>query len=225
MKTVLYFNFPIQLLSGFMQNERECLNNIFDYALTKHSNRLEFGSQKQRFKDSAEYFGVTVGNTDKSLRNGTGLIDSLPESSPIVGINVDLFFDFYKNDKTEWDKACLLAYLAIKSIIVSKPYSKVTNDYWFSRMAGLTNSSQELPSEIAKYKTERLTRKLKLELSLNWGLVTYSRYTRGFYASFTLSLEDLIYQAEKKRKTRLETEFKNKQKQAYLIAMAKLNSS
>jgi hypothetical protein len=224
MKTVVYFNFPIQLLSGFMQHERECLINIFDYALTKRANSLEFGSQKQRFKDSAEYFGVTVGNTAKSLKNGTELIDSMPERSPMVGISRELFFEYYTNDKTEWDKACLLAYLALKSIIVSKPYCKVTNDYLFSRMAGLVNSSQELPAEIAKFKTERLTRKLKLELSLNWGLVTYSRYTRGFYASFTLSLEDLIYQVEKKRKTRLEAEHKDKQKQAYEIAMAKLNS-
>ncbi len=36
-KNERYFNFPIRLLGGFLENDREVLDNIFDYALYFHS--------------------------------------------------------------------------------------------------------------------------------------------------------------------------------------------
>lgn len=222
-----YFNFPIQLLEGFMVDSEKCLKNIFDYSIVCYTQKIEKESVSDKLRKAEDYFGVKIGNKEKTFNNGNELIDLLPVNSPKSGISKELYFEFYKNDKSEFDKVCLLGFLAIKSIILAKPYSKITNDYWFSRMSGKINTIkvEDLPPDLSKYLTERLTRKIKFELSNKWGLVTYSRYTRGFYASFTLSLEDLIYQAEIRRKTRIEKIQKEAEKQAYINAMKKINTN
>lgn len=65
-----------------------------------------------------------------------------------------------------------------------------------------------LSEQILKYNKEYWFRKIKPELILNWGLKYYSRYTRGFYVSFKLSLEDLVFVAEKRRKSTKEKQLK-----------------
>jgi hypothetical protein len=68
-------------------------------------------------------------------------------------------------------------------------------------------------------------RKIKFELSQSWGLTTYSRYTRGFYVSFTLSLEELVFEAEKRRKSLKEKQARQRECNAVQAALNRLNSS
>lgn len=49
-----------------------------------------------------------------------------------------------------------------------------------------------------------MTKKIKNELKDHWGLKSYSRYTRGFYVSFNMTLENLIKTAEADRTARKE---------------------
>lgn len=222
-----YFNFPVQLLGGFMDNSIKILDSIADYAVYEHSLKLILGSEIENMKDSANYYNITLGNYKKSLENGKLAYNRLPNNSPKVGLNLSLFWDFYKDEKTEFDKICLLGFLAIKSILGSKAYCKLDNKFWLSRMDGQTksiNDFDELSKEISQYANEYQTKKIKTALRDNWGLVTYSRYTRGFYVSYSISLEQLIYEAEKRRAATKEKEYKHQEKEALKRALEKIKN-
>ncbi len=210
-----YFNFPIQLLSGFLLNHQTCLKKVLYYSLYKYGLTLT-GNQNQRIKASAEYFGVSLGDMSQANEMGSKLVDDFPSNSPMTGIATSVFWKYYGDQKQEWDKVILLAFLAMKSILGDKPYMKIDNKYWLSRMAGERQSIpyQCLPPEIYKYKNEYQTKKLKHELSESWGLVTYSRYTRGFFISFKMPLKDLILEAEKKRRSNRLLRAKKEQQEA-----------
>ncbi|MEL4306729.1 hypothetical protein [Joostella sp. CR20] len=201
-----YFNFPIQLLNGFMGDSVGVLQRICDYAVYDHYLKLDQGTKAQKLKAVERYFGMILHNSNNSYAKGEALRRSIPVNSPKVGINRNVWFDYCKNHKTDFEKISLLGFLAIKSIVQNKTYCKVTNRFWLSRMDGLIKSvskDDELSDEIKKYANRWQLTKIKEELIISWGLVHYSRFTRGFYVSFKLSLEDLIYQAEKKRKSTL----------------------
>ena len=65
-------------------------------------------------------------------------------------------------------------------------------------------------------------KKIKTELRDNWNLITYSRYTRGFYVSFKLDLEQLVYEAEKRRKSTKEKQAQLAEKLALEKALSRL---
>lgn len=224
-----YFNVPIQLISGFMEDSRTCLDNIFDYAICYHAEKsLIIGDLSDKIKSSCKYFGVTTGSLQRTASNGMALINSIPANSPKFGISVEMYFEFYKNDKQPFEKACLLAFLAIKSINNTKPYSKITNGFLWARMDGKTYSITsviELSSAIQFYANEYQTGKIKKQLRDSWGLVYYGRYTRGCYYSFTLKLEDLVFHAEKRRKSNKDKIYKLKELEAVQQALIKLNNS
>lgn len=213
-----YFNFPIQLLKGFMIDEKKVLSNICDYAVYTKSLDLILGdTELENMRDSARYFKISLTSIDRSLKNGVLLHENIPKNSPKVGLSKSMFFEFYTNDKSDFDKICLLGFLAIKSILGTKPYTKLDNKFWLSRIDGnpkSINDYSELSNEIRTYANEYQTRKIKIALRDNWGLATYSRYTRGFYVSYILTLEQLIYEAEKRRKSTIEKQNKIKEKEA-----------
>lgn len=221
-----YFNFPIVLLEGFIRND-EVLDNIFDYAIYAHTLKYEYGDYVEMIKSASKYFGVKTGDALKTYRNGEMLYNSIPRKTPKVGLSLDIFWDYYKNDKDEFQKVCLLGFLAIKSILQNKAYCKMTNKFWLSRMDGKTksvNTYDDLSPEILKYANEYQTKKIKTELIHNWSLEHYSRYTRGFYVSFKLSQEELIYEAEKKRKSTKEKQRKFSEQIALERVLSRLNN-
>ncbi|EKT4498921.1 hypothetical protein SL054_002207 [Flavobacterium psychrophilum] len=223
-----YLNFPIQLLSGFMIDTRKVLNDIIDYAVYQNSLKLELGTDLEKIKTSASFYNMTLGNNKNTFDNGKMLYNSLPENSPKVGLSISMFWDFYKNDKSEFDKICLLAFLGIKSILGTKSYCKVTNLYLWARMDGKTNTIvevSELSNEVRKYANRYQSENIKNELILNWHLIYYSRFTRGFYVSLKMTLEDLIFEAEKKRKSIKENQYKQLKNEALKKALDRLKTT
>lgn len=211
-----YFNFPIQLLEDFLTNDMRCLNNICDYAVYKHSLTYLESRQEDRIKLSASSFSLTMGSVKNTARNAKNILSIIPDKSPMVGINITIFWDFYKNDKTEFEKVCLLGFLAFKSILGDKGCCKTTNKYWFSRMSGSVKSVEieSMHDVIQKYHTRRYQTKIKTALENNWGLKEYSFHTRGFYISFRLSIDDLVKYAEDRRESTKEKQLKQAKKDA-----------
>lgn len=223
-----YLNFPIQLLAGFMIDTLKVLDNITDYAVYENSLKLDLGTDLDKIKTSASFYTIVLGDNKKTLNNGKMLCNSMPSNSPKVGLSVSIFWDFYKNDKSEFDKICLLAFLAVKSILGIKSYCKVTNLYLWARMDGKTNTIvevSELSNQVRKFANRYQSENIKNELILNWHLIYYSRYTRGFYVSLKMSLEDLIFEAEKKRKYIKENQQKQQQKEALKKALERLKTT
>jgi len=223
-----YFNVPVQLLQDFIPNTNQSLNNIFDYAIYDHAaNKLEYDDISVRITAACKHFRVTC-NEEKTCEIGTALHNSIASNSPKVGISTDLFFDYYKNHKTNFEKACFLMFLALKSIIQNKAYCKITNAYLWARMDGKASSLKpfdKLSSEIKFFTSEYQTNKIKKELRNNWQLVYYGRYTRGCYYSFQLNLEQLVYEVEKKRKSNLNKAYRQKELEAINKALNKLKSN
>lgn len=186
-----YFNFPIQLVEGFLVNTEKVLDDIFNYALYAHAIKLDHNTDEAKMKAAFNDFEVesVVQNT---LKGGRKLYNFFPLKSPFVGISKTIYFDFYKNEKTDFEKATLLAFLALKSIVGVKPYMRTNNSFMLSRMDGKLTSVIDyayLSDEVRKYSTEYQTRKLRNELFDKWGLV-YCQ-SRGFLASWSLTLDKL----------------------------------
>ena len=222
-----YFNVPVQLFAGFMEDSKKCLDTVFDYSIYIHSINL-IGTETERFKAACKWYAAKPGNTEQSIKNGKQLTRETPENSPKVGLKLSLFWDYYKNEKSDFEKLCLLGYLAIKSILQNKAYCKIDNKFWLSRIDGKAKSVSEfweLSEKICKYSTEYQTVKIKTELRNNWGLTTYSRHTRGFYVSFSLTLDQLVFEAEKRRKSTRDKQYKEAEKEAIKKALEKLNNN
>jgi len=222
-----YFNFPVPLLSNFLTNKKECLDNILYYSLYYHAeNKLEHGSIDQRIKASADHYNVQLGSAANAILNGKELNEVYNDQNlPIIGLSLNIYWDYRSNYKTEFEDVTLLAFLAIKSIVQKKSYNKLTNLFWLSRMngnPGTVESAKELSNELQRYAKEYQITKIKDELSINWNLIHYGRYTRGFYVSFKMTLENLIFQVEKKRKSKQVQTEKEKRKIALSKAMERL---
>jgi hypothetical protein len=196
---IKYLNFPVQLLKGMLTYRRDVLNDILDYSVYAHSLNLNYNTRDERFTEALHYYAVIPGSKEKSYRNGRDLYDSIPINSPMTGITVKSFWEYFQNDKTDFEMICLLAFLALKSIIGHKARVKTNNLFWLSRMDGHVRSVslEELSPEIREYYTPYRMRKIKIELVNSWGLKTYSKNTRGFYVTFRsdITIDDLAYTA------------------------------
>lgn len=222
-----YFNFPIQLLEGFIDYPDKALKNILDYSVYRMTLDYEFGDEEEMIASSKKYFGISGGNNLATYENGKEIFESIETKSPMVGMKKEIFFDYYKNPKTEFQKATLLAHLAIRSILKKKSYCKVTNLFLWSRMDGKTHAVDdiwELSPSIRNFTNNYQTRKLKAELKDNWFLVEYSKRTRGWYVSYNMSLTDLIFQVEKRKKKNRDEKRKQDEKDAYDEAMRRLKN-
>lgn len=237
MSDVKYFNFPIKLLEDIFKDKNTVLENILYYALYSHSLKLDeedlySNSEFSKFKSAAKFYSVTLGGGDQDiklkLRQGKKLFDSIPTDSPKVGLNIKIFWDYYKNDKSDFDIACLAAFLAIKSILGFKPYCRTDNSFLWGRMSGNAKAIKdvsELSEGVKKYANDYQTVKIKNALRDGWELVTYSRYTRGFYVSFTLDLPALIMEAETRRKSTKEKQYKQQEKDIVSQVLTRLKEA
>lgn len=200
-----YFNFPVQILEGMFEDKGKVLHDILCYSLFAHTEKLFLGNNIERFIEAAKYYNVGLQGTEKSCyKRGMELFNSIPDKSPKVGINLPMYWEFRSDTQSQFDIACLTAFLALKSILGKDDYCKTNNALLWSRMDGnskTVNDKSELSPFTQKYCNDYQTVKIKNELCLNWGLVTYSRFTKGFYISFKMNLAELVLKAEKARKT------------------------
>lgn len=226
-----YFNFPIALLDGLFEDKKSVLLNIRCYALFAHAEKLhKKDDEEYNFLESAKFFEVSNDWSEREKKQyfetGKILFSSIDENSPKVGLNIDIWKDYFKNHKSEFDLACLAAFLAIKSILgPNKAYCRLTNLFLWSRMNGYSNTVEdcsELSPCIAKYAAEYQTKKIKDALKIDWSLTLYGINTRGFFVSFKLNKEELAMQVEKSKKSNKLKEYNHQIKNARNKALAEL---
>jgi hypothetical protein len=222
------------LLEGFLCDSKKCLNNISDYAFYTHSLQLEFGNEIDKMKSCYLFYGFRINdsgdNIKKSINNGKTLFNSFSHNTVKTGISLKIWWDYYQNEKKEFEKVCLLGFLSFKSMMLKSKYRHTTNIQWLSRMDGKPKTCNpfELSEEIKKYHNEYQTKKIKLALSYidkdsrGWGLKTYSINMRGFAISFSLSIEKLAELAESRKLCNKKIRLKNNTKEAQLKARSKL---
>lgn len=220
-----YFNFPIAILNDFFIDKEKSFNSMLHFALYDHAyNKLKYGTLLDRFIESSKYHNVSIGNPKASLSLGEEIYQEFEGQKVKIGIETGMYWEFLNEEKTPFEYNCLIAYLGIKSILQKQAYCKVTNLYWLSRMDGWSSpmSLEDLSEPIRNLANEYQLKKLKFELMENWGIINYGRYTRGFYVSSKLKLEDLIYEVEKKRKARKFKKQQEEKKTALAEALKRL---
>jgi hypothetical protein len=208
------------MLQHGMNDIHTAVNNAMEYGLYIYCQKDE-----GILEENDSFMGILFADKYEAFRRGKRLYDKTPSKCPKTSINVDILFDFYKNNKSDFEVVTFLAFAAIRSILQKQAYSKITNQYLLSRMAGGTSKDADLPDCLIPYNNRYQLDKIKTELQLHWGLKLYGNHTRGFYVSFSMDLEDLVYHAEKNRKAYQERQLKNQKKEAAIKAKMKLNNS
>lgn len=184
-----FLNFPIQLLEGFMENPLVCLDNIFCYGVislikNRKLSSIEEIRRKWKYKISKE-------DEHNILEKGKILYDKFKdENFPYTGIHFKTYLRYLKS-KTDQEYMCLLAFLALKSIIQTKPYQNTKNGFLYSRMVGSPRKTDNIPEKI-KYWMESRYRRDKVFLLLEQSFHFVRTYkARGITYSFSLTKEAL----------------------------------
>jgi len=196
-----YLNVPIQLLSGFLENTKHSIRNIYYYSLYAHFIKIEKGTDKEKYRDTCNWLNFQEIDREETLRLGKILYEKF-QNSPMTGIDRNLYSEYNKLDKSDFDKACFLAFHSLKSIAGNKTFQKADNKFMWARMDGKVktiNEVTELSESLRFYAQEYQTLKIKRELQENWGLIYYAQHTRGFYFSFKLELKPLIREVMKRK--------------------------
>jgi hypothetical protein len=221
-----YLTFPIRILGVDPADIKTRLADSISYCLYEKTINT-FGSVEDRIKQAAEGLGIKYDPSKKehylkTYEGGEIIYQSIPENSPKTSIGLDVVTDFYKYEKTDFEIACFLAFAAIKSILQRQPYSKITNEYLAGRMAGNSKPGEPLNDFVFRFNNRYQLDKIKSELQRSWGLKMYCGKMRGFYVSFSLSHEQLIYYAETKRKKYRDELMKSKINEAKQRALSSI---
>ena len=208
-----YMTFPVVILKDGLTDIKRCVNDAMEYCLYDYYLRND-GEQQEMVDDAGFFYGISWGNKNKSFERGKIIYESIPENSPKTSISVSMIFDFYKNEKSEFEIVTFLAFAAIRSIIQKQAYTKITNDYLIGRMSGNKGKGDSINPLLAKYTSRYQLDKIKQELENNWGLKLYGNKTRGYYVSFKLDIKSLIYQAERRRKKNKQRKLQQEKKKA-----------
>lgn len=229
-KEIVYINAPVPLLAEFMDDPARAVNDMIYYAAFRKCLHIheamdtdEIGALRAAFKA----LGFSNSDYNSAYDRGQELYNSIPDGVPFFGVSRDVIASFLDDPQDEFDRVCFLAFCGLKSIIGCKGYDKTYKDVLFGRMAGLNKSVkflEDLPPGMHKYYSSRhYWGKLIKELENAWNLVYYSNRNKGFFVSFKLSPEELIYQAEKRRPSLKEKLKKQEMEEAKRVAMERVN--
>ncbi len=220
-----FINIPIPLLTGFIDNTRTSIRNIYYYALYAHFIKLNKGTNKGKYKTTCEWLNFQELDREENLRQGKILFERY-QNSPMTGIDRNLYSEYNKNEKSDFDKACFLAFHALKSIVGNKTFQKANNKLLWARMDGKVKTIRddtELSEKMRFFAQEYQTLKIKKELQENWGLIYYAQQTRGFYVSFKMDLKSLILEAMKSKRKSIEKQRLNRLRLLEKEVLDKLN--
>lgn len=183
-------------------NNQKFYNDVFDVGIYLYSQTLE-GDEEKQYKDALKFLGITQKSIPTGISNAKNILSRLPGKYPIAGLPVDILFDYYKNEKDEFEIICLGTFLAIRSIIGKKTYSKLTKEHLNARTFGYS-SVKEMTDKITplqvKYKKRYHIDKVLKSLQAFWHLKMISKSDRGIYVSFDLTLEKLAEVIQKNNK-------------------------
>ena len=224
MSETRYLIFPVQFFEKTAV--KEICSLAFHYGIYRKAldylEEGESGVTIDHIKQAMKYFNLQVNDLENRLKHGKYFYELHGENIPVTSINVLILIQYGKEDKTEFEVLVFRAYCAIRGILGTKAYMRLTNDYWVARMYGFRKVSDYLVHQ-EKYALKRYTLdKIKNELQNNWGLIYYSNKTRGFFVSYTLSLVDLMVHVESNKLVSKDAELKKKKQEAYEAALKRL---
>lgn len=73
MSSQVYFNFPIELLDGFMIDSDRALINILDYACYVEAEKQYYGNIEDKMNEVAGILNVSFGSYERTYNDGKKL--------------------------------------------------------------------------------------------------------------------------------------------------------
>lgn len=220
---IRYLNFPIQLIHGAFNDITSSCNDIIAYCVYNRANGLKTQPNLQDFNNSGKYYNIPFILNEEMLQRGATLFNSIPQRSPKAGIKVEMILEYLTTPKTPHEVACLLAYVALRSILGLHPYKKIQNKQLVSRMSGYCSNNElrddNEETHISNYITEWRLRSIKDSLKMKWGVKIYGCHMRGFYVSTAMELDSLIIIALKSKKKYHEKVYREKEEEALKRAL------
>ena len=205
------------MLKGFMNDHKKILDDIFNYCIFRYTLDNNCG-----IDEALSFFGCTAGNKERTMCIGSKLFKDIKDkrfTGIIETYRNSVYWEFYKHEKSDFDKAVLLMFLALKSMVGEKMYYKITNkNILFNRMAGQDDKSEFLPKEIAKFCTRYQVGKIEMELMEKYKVSIYAYHTRGKYYSLKMTIDELAKVAEDKKQTNRRKKHTDEVRQAYYKA-------
>lgn len=196
-----YLNIPVPMLKELHTNSGSFFNNVFDVGIYNYSKTLK-GSGEKGYRDALKFLNITQENHKHGISNAIQILRVMPSKCPIVGIEKEMLFDFYKNEKSDFDIKCLAAFLGIRSILGTKQLCKTNKAMIHARMFGYI-TTKEMPEKLTpienKYKVRWHMDKILVELQANWFLKLISNHQRGMYVSFDCTLDELALKSEESK--------------------------
>lgn len=238
-----FYNFPVTLLRGFLDESRraDILSSILYYATYSRAVQIaQYEDGLDETEVDEDHFISAMkelnwswdGNypsqrVQKAMKQGRE-IKQANKKAPHTGIARSIYWDYHNNKKTEWQVAQLLGFLALKSIAGDSEKRRavlVNNAHWMARMSGLIRATDwELDPRVKEFNTEYKSKKLRKLLVAHWHMKHYAQHTRGFWVSFnkSMTVKDLALIAEKAKVSNKIKRAQNEEKEARLAALEKL---
>lgn len=191
-KEYQYLTFPIQLLNNVYNEPRKAMENVFFYCFFSNCERVKGEDMSIKMRKAQAITGIRYKSPIEAYEIGKSLFESMPANVPKTSLKIDLINEFYTTDKTEFERVCFLAFAAIRSILQTKQYCKIDNEYLVSRMASNASKGEDLPEWIKPYNNRYQLDKIKKALQVDWRLNLYAKQMRGFIVSFKLNYEQLV---------------------------------
>ena len=159
------------------------------------------------------------------------------KNQPLVSIKKEMMFDFYKNTKTDYEKALFAMYAGIRSIIGNKDFAETTGSMIKCRMFGAKNQTElelilndrKVKSAYKQYTTDYHYKKMLKELVVRGFLQSEIGYNKRTYVSCKLDmkgLEDAIVEHIKQKSFNYKVkQFENSRLKAINSINHRLNKS
>lgn len=121
------------------------------------------------------------------------------KDSPLVMVRTKMMLDFYKNQKSEFEKVLFATYAGIRSIIGKKEFCQTTQNMIFMRMVGAKNeealieilNDKKVKGIYNKYNVRYQREKILNKLVINNFLSSKIALNRRTYLSATLKHDEL----------------------------------
>ena len=120
-------------------------------------------------------------------------------NQPLVSISQRMMFNFYKNTKTDYEKALFAMYAGIRSIIGNKDFAETTGNMIKCRMFGAKNQAElelilndkKVKSAYKQYTTDYHYKKMLKELVVRGFLMSEIGYNKRTYVSCKMDMKGL----------------------------------
>lgn len=216
------FSLPVALLQGFMEDAPRKAVNCICYgaysAMLQYMEDTGFGKQTA-VRHIFEDFGLDTSKTAIITKTGE---KCRAEIAGALSPNVEVSsYDLspYQKERPKEDFVVLLAYLAVKSILGIRPYSRIPQNLLLSRMCGEGKAIpfEDMPKEIGRYASRKLSVKLRERLWSDFRVATFTqkgkrgcyystRYTPQQLADKVMGKRSLLHEALAEARTNRQTE-------------------